>query len=289
VTVPEATATTTTLKVSGTKKAGSELTLTATVAPKQATGTVSFTDGGTEVATAAVTNGKATATARLGAGTHSLVAVFTPDDPTYAGSSSEPVGVEVKASGSTTKITLSSNSGRYGSEVSATVTVTGQTALPTGTVEIRERGTVLATGELVAGEGTTATVTIPLPRDLATGSHTLTAVYTGSADVQTSQSQRAYRVIATVPSIALDTAAWTVPAGTAPTVTVALAGPEGAPAVTGKVTLLVGLTTVRTAEVVDGVATFELPAQRRTTTLTALYTGDRGYTPAVTIGVLRVR
>jgi hypothetical protein len=55
------------------------------------------------------------------------------------------------------------------------------------------------------------------------------------------------------------------------------------------VTLLVGLSTVRSAEVVDGVATFSLPAQRWTTTLTALYTGDRGYTPTLTIGVLRVR
>jgi subtilisin family serine protease len=289
VTVPEATATTTTLKVSGTTKAGSALTLTATVAPKEATGTVSFTDGGTEVASAPVTAGKATATARLGAGTHSLVAVFTPDDPTYAGSSSAPVSVEVTASGSTTKITLSSNSGRYGSEVSATVTVTGQTALPTGAVEIREGETVLATGDLVAGEGTTATVTIPLPRDLPSGSHTLTAVYTGSADVQTSKSQRTYRVIAVVPSIEIDTPAWTVPTGAAPTVTVTVAGPEGAPAATGKVTLLVGLSTVRSAEVVDGVATFSLPAQRWTTTLTALYTGDRGYTPTLTIGVLRVR
>jgi hypothetical protein len=241
------------------------------------------------VASAPVTAGKATATARLGAGTHSLVAVFTPDDPTYAGSSSAPVSVEVTASGSTTKITLSSNSGRYGSEVSATVTVTGQTALPTGAVEIREGETVLATGDLVAGEGTTATVTIPLPRDLPSGSHTLTAVYTGSADVQTSKSQRTYRVIAVVPSIEIDTPAWTVPTGAAPTVTVTVAGPEGAPAATGKVTLLVGLSTVRSAEVVDGVATFSLPAQRWTTTLTALYTGDRGYTPTLTIGVLRVR
>jgi hypothetical protein len=80
-----------------------------------------------------------------------------------------------------------------------------------------------------------------------------------------------------------------VPTGAAPTVTVTVAGPEGAPAATGKVTLLVGLSTVRSAEVVDGVATFSLPAQRWTTTLTALYTGDRGYTPTLTIGVLRVR
>jgi subtilisin family serine protease len=289
VAVPAATETSTTLKVSGTKKAGAELTLTATVSPKEATGTVSFTDGGTEVATAAVTDGKATAKVRLGGGSHSLTAVFTPDTAEFAGSTSAAVPVTIAASGSSTAITLSSSSGRYGSEVSATVTVTGQTAQPTGAVEIREGSTVLATGELVAGEGTTAAVTIALPRDLKAGSHTLTAVYTGSADVATSKSQRAYRVIATVPSISIGTDAWTVPAGSTPTVTVAVAGPQGAPAAGGSVTLLVGLTTVRTAPVVDGVATFTLPAQRWSTTLTALYTGDGGYTPAVTIAVLKVR
>ncbi|HEY0217240.1 MAG TPA: S8 family serine peptidase, partial [Cellulomonas sp.] len=289
VTVPAATATTTTLTVTGSARVGSEQTLTATVAPQEATGTVSFQDGGTEVASAPVTGGTATAKVRLGGGSHSLTAVFTPDTAAFAGSTSAAVTIDVKATTSTTKVTLSSSSGRYGSAVSATVTVTGQGAAATGTVEIRERDTVLATGELVAGSGTSATVTIDLPRDLKAGSHTLTAVYTGSADVQGSQAQRAYRVIAVIPRVSIGTDSWTVPAGATPTVTVTVAGPEGAPAAGGSVTLLVGLTTVRTATVTDGVATFTLPAQRRTTTLTALYTGDGGYTPSLAIGVLRVR
>jgi subtilisin family serine protease len=289
VAVPAATATTTTLAVSGPKKVGSDLTLTATVAPAEATGTVSFRDGETEVATAPVTGGTATATARLGGGTHTLTAVYTPDSGAWAGSTSEPVTVEVKQAGSTTKVTLSKNSGSYGSEVSATVTVTGQGALPTGTVEIRERDTVLATGELVAGEGTVATATIALPRDLKAGSHTLTAVYTGSADVAGSKTQRAYRVLPAIPGIALETASWTVSRGATPEVTVTVTGVEGGPVAGGKVTVLAGIRPVATVALTDGAATVTLPAVRGTTAVTALYTGDGGYTPTLALGVLRVR
>ncbi|WP_454049697.1 S8 family serine peptidase [Cellulomonas sp. Marseille-Q8402] len=290
VAVPAAAETTTTLKVTGSAKVGKDLTLTATVAPAEATGTVSFRDGETEIATAPVAGGTATATARLGGGAHSLTAVFTPDSAAWAGSTSAPVAVDVKKAGSTTKVTLSQNSGRYGSEVSATVTVTGQGAVPAGTVEIRERDTVLATGELVAATGDSATATIALPRDLKAGSHTLTAVYTGNADVDTSTTQRAYRVLATVPSIAIDTASWTVSRGATPEVTVTVSGSgAGAPVAGGKVTVLAGVRPVATVPLNDGSATVTLPALSRTTTVTALYTGDGGYTPTLTLGVLRVR
>jgi subtilisin family serine protease len=290
VAVPAATATTTALRVSGSATVGEDVTLTATVAPAEATGTVSFREGDTELATAPVTDGTATATVRLGGGAHTLTAVFTPDSAAWAGSTSEPVSVDVKQAGSTTTIALSQSSGRYGTAVSTTVTVTGQGAVPTGTVEIRERDTVLATGELVAGTGTAATATLALPRDLKAGSHMLTAVYTGSADVGTSKSQRAYRVLATVPAIALDTASWTVARGATPEVTVTVSGSgEGAPVAGGKVTVLAGLRPVATVPLTDGAATVTLPALSRTTTVTALYTGDGGYTPTLTLGVLRVR
>ena len=44
-----------------------------------------------------------------------------------------------------------------------------------------------------------------------------------------------------------------------------------------------------TVPLTDGAATVTLPALSRTTTVTALYTGDGGYTPTLTLGVLRVR
>lgn len=193
VTVPEATPTTTALKVSGSARAGAELTLTATVTPAEATGTVRFLDGDTEVAAVPVAAGTATAKVRLGAGTHALSAVFTPDGAAYAASTSEVVSTKVAKSGSTLGLTLSKASGTPGQAVSATVTVTGRTAAPTGTVELRERGTVLGTGTLVT-DGLKGTVTIALPTDLPLGTHQITAVYTGSADVESSSTQRSYRV-----------------------------------------------------------------------------------------------
>lgn len=290
VTVPAPVETRTTLAVSKHPKAGQDIRLTATVAPAEATGTVRFLEGDTELATAPVTEGRAQATIRLGGGTHTLVAEFVPDAGTYAGSASSPVTVDVAASGSTTTLALSKSSGRYGDEVSATVTVTGRTAVPAGTVELREGNTVLATGELVAGSGTTATATIALPRDLKSGSHKLTAVYTGSADVASSSSAKAtYRVSPVVPRVTLDTASWTVGKGSTPTVTVTVSGPAGAPAAGGKVTVLVGLRALPAVALSDGTAQVTLPAVSRTTTVTAVYTGDGGYTPSLTIGVLRVR
>lgn len=193
VTVPEPTPTTTTLTVTGSKRAGAELTLTAAVAPADVAGTVRFLDGDTELAAVPVSAGKATAKVRLGAGSHALTATFTPDGGAYAASTSEVVTTEVAKSASTLGLSLSKASGFPGDAVSATVTVKGRTAAPTGTVELRERGTVLGTGTLVT-DGLTGTVTIALPTDLKVGTHQITAVYTGSADVDGSSTQRSYRV-----------------------------------------------------------------------------------------------
>jgi subtilisin family serine protease len=113
VTVPTATATTTTLAVSGPATVGSDVTLTATVAPAEATGTVSFREGDTELATAPVSGGTATAAVRLGGGSHTLTAVFTPDGTAWSGSTSEPVTVDVQPAGSTTTVTLSQRTATY--------------------------------------------------------------------------------------------------------------------------------------------------------------------------------
>ena len=73
--------TTTTLTASSPAYAGQNVTLTATVAPATATGTVVFMNGATAINTtpATVTNGVATTTTQFAsAGTESLTAVYTP-------------------------------------------------------------------------------------------------------------------------------------------------------------------------------------------------------------------
>lgn len=73
---------------------GQAVTLTATVSPSAAAGTVQFTDGGTALgAPVAVSNGQAQLqTTALTEGSHTLAAAFTPTDPTgYAASTSSNV------------------------------------------------------------------------------------------------------------------------------------------------------------------------------------------------------
>jgi Bacterial Ig-like domain (group 3) len=72
---------------------GGTATLTATVTPSAAAGTVTFQSGTTTLTQAAIVNGKATVTiSPLTAGMLSLTAVFAPSDTTaYVGSTSPPV------------------------------------------------------------------------------------------------------------------------------------------------------------------------------------------------------
>lgn len=88
-TVP-ATATSTSLTPSANPAtAGDEITLTATVSPAAATGTVTFTDGATTLGTSAVSGGSATlTTSALVAGDHALTAAFTPADGAFLASTS---------------------------------------------------------------------------------------------------------------------------------------------------------------------------------------------------------
>ncbi|RNL62268.1 Ig-like domain repeat protein [Nocardioides marmoriginsengisoli] len=73
-----------------------ETTLTATVAPAAASGTVNFYSGGTSLGDAPVVDGVATTTTKLSAGSHQLRAEYG-GDQTYAGSTSASVAYQVRA------------------------------------------------------------------------------------------------------------------------------------------------------------------------------------------------
>ncbi|KQZ70651.1 hypothetical protein ASD66_13815 [Nocardioides sp. Root151] len=81
--------------------------------------------------------------------------------------------VEQKASSTTLRAPAAI---AYGAGGTVTVTVSGTSGPPTGTVTISDGGQVLATVALVAGNAT-----FTLPKDLALGAHTLTATYSGSS------------------------------------------------------------------------------------------------------------
>ncbi|MGV8966077.1 MAG: S8 family serine peptidase [Cellulomonas sp.] len=193
VLAPVPVATTVGLTVDGGARAGADLRLTASLDPSKATGTVAFLDGTTEIATAPVRGGKARTTVSLGGGTHSLIAQFTPDAAEWLASTSAPVAVTVRPSASHTDLRLSRDSGTFGQAVTATVTVRGDSAAPSGRVSIQEDGTELASGELVV-DRRTGRAQIVLPRDLAVGRHLLTAVFAPTANLDGSTARKTYRV-----------------------------------------------------------------------------------------------
>ena len=93
------TSTTLALSPASPQPQGSPITLTASVLPAGATGTVQFLDGTSKVGTpTSVSNVSATlTTTTLSAGTRSLTAVFTGSGPAFAGSTSPAVSYAISA------------------------------------------------------------------------------------------------------------------------------------------------------------------------------------------------
>jgi hypothetical protein len=173
------TATTTTIatSVASPITAGTPLTLTSTSTTGVA-GSVTFTDGGTALAAAVAvdtTTGQATLTFSPTGGGHSFAADFAPSDGAHSGSSSAPLAFTVDKTTATAALTVPATA-RFGTGVNATISVSGSAGTPTGTVQVREGATVLASGTLVNGA-----VTLKLPASLAVKAHSLTAAYAGNS------------------------------------------------------------------------------------------------------------
>ena len=275
---PAATSTTTTIAVSpaGTAVAGAPVTLTATVTPSNAAGTVQFEDtvSGTPVAVGApvpVGGGTASATTTgLAVGAHQLRARFVPANPaSFTASTSAATAYTITApptppTTTTTTLTASpAGTAAQGSPVTLTAAVSPGTAV--GSVQFQDvvSGTPVAVGNAVAVSGGTATVQVS---DLAVGSHSLRAVFTptNAADFTTSTSATtAYTITAVVQPPATTTTALaaspadTAAQGTAVTLTATLSPAAAAGTVQFRDT--VGASTVNLGTpviVTGGTATF---------------------------------
>ncbi|HEV2348994.1 MAG TPA: Ig-like domain-containing protein, partial [Terriglobia bacterium] len=154
-----------------------------------ATGSVKFMDGATSLGSSAVVVGGGYATlsvpnttypAALMAGTHSITAVYTSGDVNFTGSTS-PVYAQVvnKASVSTT-LTSSLNPSLSGQSVTFTAQVSvlaPGSGTPSGTVSFMDGTTTISTGTLNSAGWTILTTSA-----LGTGTHSITAVYSGDAN-----------------------------------------------------------------------------------------------------------
>ncbi len=258
---------------------GQPITLTATVAAVSGSGTlagtVTFLDGSRTLQTVTLSGGKVIfTTAALGAGSHSLTAVYS-GSTTFAGSTSSALTQTVKSA--TTRVTLSSsaNPATFGQLVTLTARVsvlTPSSATPSGTVTFKDGATVLGTATLTNGSATFR------PAALAVGQHNLTAVFADDTDNDAGSTSAtvAETVNKTTTRVVLTPSSSPVVAGQTVSLTATISVVSlGAATPSGTVTFKDGTTVLGTVPVVNGVATFQtsqLAAGRHT--LTAVYSGD---------------
>jgi Bacterial Ig-like domain (group 3)/WxL domain surface cell wall-binding len=170
--------------------AGTPVTLTATVTPATAAGTVQFRTGSTNVGSpVTVSGGTATlTTSSLPAGVNSLTAAFTGANPLIGNSTSPPVSYEVRAPVATpTTTALSVNpSGSVPQFSPVTLSATVSPAAAVGAVQFLDGGNPLGSPvPLTAGSATFVT------SSLAVGGHTLAARFVPANPAQYEPSQSA--------------------------------------------------------------------------------------------------
>jgi hypothetical protein len=151
---------------------GGPLTLTATVSPSAATGTVTFYDGTTSVGTASLSAGTATIQVSLPAGNHALTATYG-GDSVYGPSTSPVVNDLVSAAPVGVTLTADSLTPNLGQKVLLTATIS--TTAATGTVTFLN-GTV-PFGSATVSNGVATMFVSSLPA----GSLSLTAHYNGDS------------------------------------------------------------------------------------------------------------
>ena len=184
-TVSPKTATTTVLSSSlNPSYVGQSVTLTATVAPSGASGTVTFYDGTTILGTGSLnSSGQVTfSTSTFAAGPHSITASYN-GNTNFAASSSTALTQTVNKFSTSTALTLSPNTTAFGQPVTITAGVTSSAGVPAGTVTFYDGATALGTGSVnSSGQATLST------SSLTAGSHSITASYAGNSNFASSTS-----------------------------------------------------------------------------------------------------
>lgn len=261
---------------------GQSTTLTATVtaASVQPTGSVTFTDGGTTLGTAALNvNGVATLpVTSLTAGTHNITASYAGDTATLAGASASLTQTVNKWS-TTTTLTTSLTPSPLGTAVTLNIAVVPTSSvIPSGTVTLMDGATTIATLSLdPQGRATYSTA------DLTVGTHTLTAQFLGDATNDVSTLSPLSQVVQKITTSTVLTssvnpanggATILLTAATDATSTNAVAGQ-----LTGTVTFTEGATTLGTATLSStGTATLSISTLAvGTHPIIATYSGNSGY------------
>jgi uncharacterized repeat protein (TIGR01451 family) len=257
------------------------LTATVTGGGAVATGSITFSDGATTLCGTPrpLVNGSVSCTtSALSVGAHALGATYS-GDATYQAGTGDLTQV-VDPAATTTLLTASAPSPVYGQALSLTATlasVAPGAGTPSGTVAFAEGATTFCPAAPTSG----GVATCLLPASLATGLHTFTATYGGSAQYVGSSAAGLDRTVSKAePTVQVDTSGTPSAYGAPVTFTATVRGPAGAP--TGAVTFTDGATTLCAAVPLDaGVArctAAALPFGNHV--VTAAYAGDANHTTA---------
>jgi autotransporter-associated beta strand protein len=284
------TTTTTVSPVTTRPVSGQSITLTATVMPGTGSGTptgsVAFlaSINGSSVSLGSATlnaSGVATlTTTQLTAGTDTITATYS-GDTTYGTSTSGSVAVVVSQASSTAALTASPSPSVVGQPVTLTATISAQSpgsGTPTGTVQFYDGSTALGSAVTV-----TSGVAVYTTTSLPVGTDSITAVYSGDTNFNTSTSQ-AVNVVVTqaTATVSISTSNSNPFALQSITLTAIVSAPPGSSTPTGTVTFQTSDgTTLGTATLSSGAATLttsSLPIGQQS--ITAVYSGSTSFLTA---------
>jgi subtilisin-like proprotein convertase family protein len=251
VSTPEPTTTTVSSSVNP-STVGQSVTFTATVTSDGnpvTTGTVDFTDGGTDLALDVALNGSGQATfttSALAEGTHPITAAY--DGTAAFQPSSGLVTQVVEKAATSTRVTSSVNPSTVGQPVTFTATVTSAgTAVTTGTVDFQVDAVPAVSGVALDGSGQATFTT----SSLTVGGHVVAAIYGGTAAFGTSEGAETQIVDQAATATSLGSSPNPSLVG-APVTFTATVTSGGNPVTTGTVTFTEGATTLAGGVAVDG-------------------------------------
>jgi Bacterial Ig-like domain (group 3) len=160
--------------------------------PPGTTGPVTFSDGGTVIGTAPVINGSATITVpSLPLGPNPITATVAASDTSNAATSPATQVVVAKIT-PTVVLSSSANPAAFNASVTFTAAVP---AAASGSITFSDGATVLGTGAV-----NSAGIAVFTTSNLAIGSHTITATYSGNSSYETATSAPLAQTIGKIPT-----------------------------------------------------------------------------------------
>ncbi len=261
---------------------GTSVELSATVSSVAGTptGSVTFTDGATEIATATLAAGQATAT--VGAwsvGTHSVSAAYS-GATSFQPSTSAPISQLVDRAPSTVALVSDPNPSANGAVVTLTATVTSPAGSPSGSVTFADGATEIGSATIAGGSATLLTSA------LAGGTHPLTASYSGDADFAPGATTLDHVVEPAATTTAL--VSGTNPSSFADPVTLVATVASGAGTPSGTVVLLDDTTVIAATDLVGGQASITISDLAvGSHPLTATYVATTGFSTSTSAAVVQ--